>query len=341
MSLVSGISALAARIASEFNTLRGAIGPDEDYSAYLGTALGPAPASVGTASETQAGLTQLATAADVAAGTNAAKAVSAFQLAALLGAQPKVFAVANFAALNTAVLTAPEGSVFVVGRFSIGGTQANLIHRSSVWVKSNGQGIPATDIIVGGTTDSTGVPQALLNAGDVSSALVTQTNLALYAYDSVVYTNNTKMIWDGSAWKLWSRQLTSWTPGTTGWTQGNGSVNGFYWIENGVWHCKATIVFGSTSALGTGNLIVTAVPFSSNGINATAGVTGSATIRDDSVTGYLPCGFAANNSAQGTIRPIPFVAPGTQAPTGLSTSTSPITFAVNDHIDLEWTMVTT
>lgn len=76
MSLVSGISALAARIASEFNTLRGAIGPDEDYSAYLNSQLGALPAAAGIASENQAGVTQFANSGEMALNASTSKAVS-------------------------------------------------------------------------------------------------------------------------------------------------------------------------------------------------------------------------------------------------------------------------
>jgi hypothetical protein len=91
------------------------LGGDYDWAGQFNTALGPIPAS-GTASETQAGVTQFATANEVLAQTSSLKAVSPANLGGVLAH----YKVSTIAALNTLAATSPDGTIARIANLSLG-----------------------------------------------------------------------------------------------------------------------------------------------------------------------------------------------------------------------------
>jgi hypothetical protein len=161
-------------------------------------------------------------------------------------------------ATNTGGTTLTDFVEYTIG--VQGGSSAEL---SGALLKGNN----LSDVLDAGT--------ALTNIGAAPVAEGIQTFATVAARDAAIvsptegmhaFTSDTDTQWlySGSAWLIHSRQLTEYTPTISSVTVGNGTIDAWYSISQGVAHFSASFTLGSTSA-------VSSVPSFSLPVTAAAG----------------------------------------------------------------------
>lgn len=337
MSLAGQIGLLAGRIATEIKSVRAALDTQtgeptpEDFSGTFNGLLTTPPAA-GTASETAAGVTQFATAAEVRAGTVANHAVSPLQLATW-GAP--VIPCATFAVLSSQGSAVPAGSLLAVEPYAV---SAAINHVASLWMKgADGKVRPVSPIFIGGGTSGDPAGQGKTNAQSVLSSLVGYSNLSVPA-NTVLrddYLNEFRLT-SGSSVRCWNSDWTNFTPTVTGIAGSAGASPG--WIVNlaryryAAGRVEGTVQLtlnGATAAL-TGTLVIgTPTTFTSVG----GMMLGIAQISDSSAGTFYN---VDPNRTGATFNQMKFLIRGTNGLTANVNATAPMTWAQSDFLLVEF-----